>query len=266
MLKRLSNIQFLALTLIISVIVLLSVMLSLYYYFVGRHQPIAIDSGPWGQFGDFFGGVLNPIISLVNMYLLYRIFRHESTTAERVLRAEGARHRDSLRQEREALRQEKERHKIALQEEENRHAEILSNSVIPWGGFRFSFINGVQVQFKNHGNGPLIIKSIQFKKDNVLISNADLKNLIPNSETKYGVSIKLFEISFDGSVISTNDEIILIEVSSTYIVDTSIVSIFNTWKFELSKFDVSITYSDIYNKEILSTHSLKQLNEKEILY
>jgi hypothetical protein len=67
MLKKLSDIQVLALTLIISVLIVLSVMLLFYYYFVGRHQPFAIDSGPWGQFGDFFGGVLNPIISLVNM-------------------------------------------------------------------------------------------------------------------------------------------------------------------------------------------------------
>jgi hypothetical protein len=93
-----------------------------------------------------------------------------------------------------------------------------------------------------------------------------LKSLIPNSETRFGVSINLFETLFNGSILSKDDEITLFEVSSSYMIDSSIVSIFDTWKFELSKLDIEITYSDIYGKEISSIQSLKQLNEKEVSY
>ena len=32
--------------------------------------PISLDSSIWGAFGDFFGGILNPILSILTIYLL----------------------------------------------------------------------------------------------------------------------------------------------------------------------------------------------------
>ncbi len=73
MFKKFSNIQFFAPGLILFVTLVLSILLSLFYYYVGSNKPFSHDSEPWGQFGDFFGGILNPIISLGNMYLLYKV-------------------------------------------------------------------------------------------------------------------------------------------------------------------------------------------------
>ena len=93
MLKKFSNIQFSVLSLILLVLIVSAGMLLLFYYYVGSNHSFASYSEPWAQFGDFFGGILNPIISLVSMYLLYRIFRHESSSAETALSEEKNSHK-----------------------------------------------------------------------------------------------------------------------------------------------------------------------------
>ena len=41
-----------------------------YYFHSFQNQPIKIDPEPWGQFGDFFGGVLNPIFGFLSVFAL----------------------------------------------------------------------------------------------------------------------------------------------------------------------------------------------------
>jgi hypothetical protein len=51
---------------------------------------LVYDRGDWGTFGDYFGGVLNPIIGVVNIYLLAYISRE-------VASLDGTRHLESLK-------------------------------------------------------------------------------------------------------------------------------------------------------------------------
>jgi hypothetical protein len=42
-------------------------------YFAMLHQlPISYDAERWGQFGDFIGGVMNPFIGMVSLWLILR--------------------------------------------------------------------------------------------------------------------------------------------------------------------------------------------------
>lgn len=50
---------------IVSIVVVVGVYL---YYF--NNQAVLIDTEPWGQFGDFFGGTLNPIFGFLSMMAL----------------------------------------------------------------------------------------------------------------------------------------------------------------------------------------------------
>lgn len=54
--------------LIIIIIVIGSVILG--FYFFQFHENLSDDNGKWGEFGDFFGGVMNPILGFINLFLL----------------------------------------------------------------------------------------------------------------------------------------------------------------------------------------------------
>ncbi|CAI8721651.1 hypothetical protein BTW15_23355 [Pseudomonas syringae pv. tomato] len=41
-------------------------------YFFKFHGPLSSGQDIWGQFGDFVGGTLNPILSFITIYLLYK--------------------------------------------------------------------------------------------------------------------------------------------------------------------------------------------------
>src|SRR5580765_4092605 len=42
------------------------------WFFMMKRQPLSADSSTWGSFGDFVGGVMNPIVALVALYWLTR--------------------------------------------------------------------------------------------------------------------------------------------------------------------------------------------------
>ena len=40
------------------------------WFYISNDYQLALDSGVWGSFGDFFGGILNPLIALLAFYWL----------------------------------------------------------------------------------------------------------------------------------------------------------------------------------------------------
>lgn len=55
----------------------------LYYYQFGRGSSILSEGKDiWGQFGDYFGGVLNPILSFISILLLIKSVRMQLTANE----------------------------------------------------------------------------------------------------------------------------------------------------------------------------------------
>lgn len=57
--------------------------LSYFYYFsFFLGYPISKDQGVWGTLGDFLGGVLNPILSFITIFLLKKSLDHQSDANE----------------------------------------------------------------------------------------------------------------------------------------------------------------------------------------
>ena len=60
------------------------------YYLVFNETSISTETYIWGAFGDYFGGILNPILSIVNIgvliYLTYLVNERDSKRAESELK------------------------------------------------------------------------------------------------------------------------------------------------------------------------------------
>lgn len=54
----------------ITIVSLSVVIVALAYYINFRNAPISQDPAAWGAFADYFGGVLNPLIAIGNLFLL----------------------------------------------------------------------------------------------------------------------------------------------------------------------------------------------------
>jgi hypothetical protein len=63
--------------------ILILITFGLYYYQFGM-GPTVLSKGKdvWGQFGDYFGGVLNPILSFISILLLIKSVRMQLTANE----------------------------------------------------------------------------------------------------------------------------------------------------------------------------------------
>ncbi|EJB4434142.1 hypothetical protein [Escherichia coli] len=63
--------------------ILILVVFGLYYYqFGGSSTTLSEDKEIWGQFGDYFGGVLNPILSFISILLLIKSVKMQLTANE----------------------------------------------------------------------------------------------------------------------------------------------------------------------------------------
>lgn len=63
------------------------VFLVVLFYVINFHKfPISKDAQTWGTFGDYFGGILNPLIGIVNLlvliYITFQIAHLETSRAE----------------------------------------------------------------------------------------------------------------------------------------------------------------------------------------
>lgn len=45
------------------------------FYLVNFHYGLSIENGDWGTFGDYFGGILNPIVALFAFYLIAETYK-----------------------------------------------------------------------------------------------------------------------------------------------------------------------------------------------
>ncbi|MFQ2624533.1 hypothetical protein ACK3YV_17115, partial [Aeromonas caviae] len=57
-------------------LIIIMIVLGLYYYQFGAGPTTLSDEKDvWGQFGDYFGGTLNPILSFMSVLLLIKSVR-----------------------------------------------------------------------------------------------------------------------------------------------------------------------------------------------
>jgi predicted RNase H-like HicB family nuclease len=63
-------------------VVCIIVLIVLGFYFFNFHNGLSKGNGDWGTFGDYFGGILNPVIAAFAFYLIARTYELQKTELE----------------------------------------------------------------------------------------------------------------------------------------------------------------------------------------
>lgn len=66
----------------IVVIICFIVLIIVGFYFYNFHNGLSKDNGVWGTFGDYVGGILNPIIAAFAFYLIAKTYELQKTELE----------------------------------------------------------------------------------------------------------------------------------------------------------------------------------------
>lgn len=171
----------------------------------------------WGQFGDFVGGVLNPLISLVNLIILSYL---------------------SIR---------------LVKDEDNRNEWTLKELARPYG--EVSYIrkqNSVKIKIHNIGLGPMIITEIKIidNKGKVYPDFEHLREkIIILSEFSFGTA----SLSDNHHAIGKDETVTLLNLSNDDDDDDDNPSYLNlSIKIRklLNEYRLEIKYSDMYKREI----------------
>ncbi|MCQ9635911.1 hypothetical protein MP477_13210 [Chryseobacterium sp. WG23] len=190
---------------------------------------ISKDPEKWGQFGDYFGGVLNPILTIFNLVLVGYLTLKISSI------------------------------------EDNRSKNIMYENVRPLGLFSFELSkNSLKIHLHNVGVGPLIIN--EFKTYNEIEKKevADFYELI-NSLSLPAVYAYSGRKSSDQNIISKDGFMKILEISITedskgfdYIEK---LKIFNEIREKIGGYKLKATYTDLYGKLIeTKEEDLNQIN------
>lgn len=202
------------------------------YYFY--NQGVSRDSEQWGQFGDFFGGILNPILSLFNLLILYVVFLKELA-----------------------------RDKKNSDDDKDRHLEILYESVRPLGEFHLGLVNQISIIFKNHGVGPLIIKKILvIRQDQVIEDLGETTSKIHFAKGKQVFFRSDFLPVGDSATLSKEDTFNLLTIQSNFLGEPDFASHFDTLVSYLSQVSITIEYKDLYDNSFTKSTTLTQWQGK----
>ena len=177
-----------------------------------KFQELEMSNKPesWGQFGDYFGGILNPIISLINLVILTFL---------------------SIR----LVKDEDSRNKWTLQELARPYGDI-SFSKSPWV---------IKIAINNCGLGPMIVKNITIKGDNGNTFN-NFSSIVKPLSNDVKVVIGAFKIS-SHCVISKDSEleILSIEVDRN---DPNSLKYLKDIDLKLKGYTIEIQYEDMYHR------------------
>jgi uncharacterized membrane protein len=218
---------------LISVGLSIIAIIGLYTYFF-YSQGISRDTEQWGQFGDFFGGILNPILSLFNLLILYVVFLKELA-----------------------------RDKKTAEDDKDRHLEILHDSVRPLGEFHLSLVNHISIFFKNHGVGPLIIKKITvIRQGQVIADLGETTSKIPFAKGKQISFRNDFLPVGDSATLSKEDTFNLLTIQSNFLVEPDFASHFDTLVSYLGEVSIKIEYNDLYDNCFSKSTTLTQWQGK----
>lgn len=197
--------------------VLITVPLSYYLYF--NQYGASDDPERWGQFGDFFGGVLNPIISLINLIILMYL---------------------SIR----LVKDEDERNKWTLQE--------LAR---PFGAIHLeNTFQTIEISLKNVGLGPMILKKMLIKKEfgKEYINFYDLVNDILDQKylnVELNSKMDSFHLDRDSGGAVGKDEILCLFKLRFTTPDPKNVQVLEFVCKQLKDYKLYIDYSDMYERK-----------------
>jgi len=174
---------------------------------------ISNDPAVWGQFGDYFGGILNPILSLINLIILTYL---------------------SMR----LVNDEDERNKWTLQE-----------LVRPYGEISFiNSSNSIEIILENCGMGPLIINKLSIT-DGENENEKNFSELIKSIKTVSGYEYQLYNLTEEHGTVGKEKRITLIKVEGDA-ADNDFLNFLKDIEEKLTGLEILVTYSDMYKRKI----------------
>jgi len=193
------------LTAVVTVVIILSYILNFY------DHPISENPENWGQFGDFMGGLLNPFISIINLFVLTYI----SFALSKI---------------------EENRNKWTIQELARPLGQIIC------GDYEDVF----EVKLKNCGLGPLRISDIIITNTNGKISNS-LINEMP--EPPKGIYWSDFIVDGFNFVVAKDTEINIIKIEGDP-KNEAFNNYKKELRETLKNLTIRIEYKDIYDRQM----------------
>ncbi len=181
---------------------------------------ISDDPAQWGQVGDYFGGILNPVISLISLIVLTYI----SITVSRI---------------------EDQRNEFTLQELARPLGQVICGD----------YENLIQVKLKNCGLGPLIITNIIVRHSNGTVTN-NLVQQMPMLPQNF----RWTDFIVDGRqfAVAKDTEINIIKMA--YDADNTIFATYRTQlRQTLRHLTIEVEYADIYGRPMTSAISNLEL-------
>ncbi|WP_343665182.1 hypothetical protein [Chryseobacterium mucoviscidosis] len=189
---------------------------------------IADDPEQWGQFGDYIGGILNPILTIFNLILVAYLTL-----------------------------------KISNNEEERIKNHLYEN-VKPLGLFSFEMsINSLKIDIHNVGLGPLIMTDLKIYNENRNMT--DFSELIGSLTLKYRPPYSVRKKTHTENIIRKDDYITILDISiepnNEGLDYSSKLESLNRIKEEMVKYKIKLVYTDLYRKTSeIQEEDLNQLN------
>ena len=173
----------------------------------------------WGQFGDFFGGTLNALLSIINFIVLTFL---------------------TLK---------------IVEIEETRNSKMLAESVKPIGVFEFETgVNILKIDLYNAGLGPIFVKELKIISPSKNADYKDFKQIIDS--IKFEKYRPPYTASRSNETIIRKDQFNNLlhidlgkDLDSKYSIEEKRKSL-NLLKNELSSLKLRLIYADMYKNEM----------------
>ncbi len=138
-----------------------------------HNQNISNDIANWGQFGDYFGGVLNPLLALINLVIL-------AILSIRLVKIEDDRNKWTIK--------ELARPYLGLVFEDNK--------------------DSLTVVLSNCGMGPLLFKKICIKDDkqNLFSNFKDVINTCVKGDESFNFTVDFFSLTNNHGILAKDKE------------------------------------------------------------
>ncbi len=191
-----------------------SVLLAVVFYIIKfKNNGLSDDPEKWAQFGEYFGGILNPFFSVLNLIILAYL---------------------SIR----LVKSEEERNKWTLQE--------LAR---PYGEIEFSKNTfGIDISVQNIGLGPMIITDIIIKNIDG-ISYDNFSDIVAPKENSVNVEIHSFRIAKNHCAIGKDSDLSLLKITGKGD-DLLYKEFLENVIINLQQFSLEIKYNDMYKRKI----------------
>lgn len=213
---------------IMAMILVVSIILVIGIYKWNFYNNISGNPENWGQFGDFFGGVLNPIISGLNLILIIYL----------TLKIADIDEKRSTNQQKESVR--------------------------PLGIFHFNLsVGSLHIELHNVGVGPLIITEFFIEHNNSKVS--DFQEIINSVTVPYRPQYTTTKKVNEGLIVRKDDYVVILKIS---VIDNfpdmepeRKLEGLNLIKSEIEKCKIFYSYTDLYGnfikEELQDLKSLK---------